>query len=63
MVDVHDEVRNPLAISLDRQEEFEVVLAAGEPAQAIEGSKGLDPDLLLVDIRQLDKAVTLCREL
>lgn len=62
IVDVHDDVREPLTTSLARQDEFEVVLSTAESSQAMEHSAELAPDLLLVDIRQLDEAVSLCRD-
>ncbi len=63
LLDVHEEVRRLLRDRLAAQAGFGVVSATGDPAEAVELSTKLQPDILLVDIRQLEDAPALCRSL
>jgi two-component system response regulator DevR len=64
VVDDHEVVRQGLVALLSRRESFEVVGEAGTVAEAIDGARRLQPDLVVMDIRMPDgSGIEACREI
>ena len=64
VVDDHEVVREGLASSLDRRDNFQVVAQAGTVAEAIAAAARFQPDLVVMDVRLPDgSGVEACRDI
>jgi DNA-binding NarL/FixJ family response regulator len=64
IVDDHEVVRQGLVALLDRRDGFEVVAEAGTVAEAIEGARRHEPDIVVMDVRLPDgSGIEACREI
>jgi two-component system, NarL family, response regulator DevR len=64
VVDDHEVVRQGLVALLDRRAGFEVVAQAGTVAEAVEGARRHQPDIVVMDVRLPDgSGIEACREI
>ena len=64
IVDDHDIVRKGLVMLISRQEDMRVVGEAGTAAQAVEKSRELSPNVVVLDVRLPDESgVEACRDI
>ncbi len=64
VVDDHEVVRQGLVALLDRRAGFEVVAQAGNVAEAVEGARRHQPDIVVMDVRLPDgSGIEACREI
>ena len=64
VVDDHEIVRGGLVALLDRRAGFEVVAQAGTVAEAVEGARRHQPDIVVMDVRLPDgSGIEACREI
>ena len=63
ILDDHALVRELLASRLSQQPDFEVIGLTGDPDEAVELARRLQPDMTLVDVRGLDDGPGCCQRL
>ena len=54
IVDDHEMVRDGLSVMMEREEDFTVVGEAQNGLEAVEKTKALNPDVVLMDLRMPD---------